>query len=612
MILKSKQKILNLPITERYSWKFRNVLLEQPNTENIKLFIHQKKRHLLSSINVSDEDLETDNLLNHLLPPELMKDLFIAANRIVTAIKKNEKITVFGDYDVDGTTSCAMMAEFFSALNYPVDIYIPDRMVEGYGLNPIGLENCAKTGTKVLITVDNGISSVSACNLAKQYGIDVIITDHHDLPQQLPDALAILNPKQSDCEFGFDMLAGVGVAFYLMIGIRTIIKKYKPDIQINLKKFLDFVAIGTIADMAPLTELNYILCKIGLDVLNQNLQEKRRPGIYALLKLAGWDDVTPVNARDIGFKIGPRLNAAGRLGNALGSVTLLRTNNTNEAENYAKFLHDENTERQILQKKMTEEALIMAKNAHAEQSHAVVLHKEDWHPGIIGLVASRVMEKYYKPTIILGTHNGKLKGSGRSTHAFDLSHALDQVRQEFVTFGGHYRAVGLTIEKEKLSWLQNYLNEQASLKIPPADKIPILFIDGILQISNLNEDFLSFLHSLEPFGQENPLLHWLIGPVQIRNIYRIGQDLSHGHAKVTLIDSSGSCSVTVFNHANIFEQYFETGIDLHVVVNLKKRIWKSKIYLDITVADFAPVVYLEQEKFQTHAFRQGIHHEYVI
>lgn len=607
-----KQKILKLPTTDRYVWKFRDTLLQDPNPVHIKSFITQKKRNLLSHIDIQESDLESDNLLNYLPPPTGMKDLARAAERIVTALKKNEKITIFGDYDVDGTTSCAMLSEFFSALNHTVDIYIPDRMIEGYGLNPIGLEKCANTGTKVLITVDNGISSVLACNLAKKYDIDVIITDHHDLPTQLPDAFAILNPKQPDCHFGFPMLAGVGVAFYLMIGIRALIKKDTPNFHLNLKSFLDFVAIGTIADMAPLIDVNYILCKIGLEILNQNLANQKRMGLYTLLKLTGWDENTPVNARDIGFKIGPRLNAAGRLGNALSSVALLKTHDGTEAEKYAHFLHEENSERQILQKKMTQEALTMAQHAITQQSHAIVLHKEDWHPGIVGLVASRVMEKYYKPTIILGTHNGKLKGSGRSTHAFDLFHVLNHRRQEFVTFGGHYRAIGLTIEKENLSWLQSYLNEQAELKIESSDRIPILFIDGILPVENLNIEFLSYLHSLEPFGQENPFPHWLIGPVQIRNIYRMGQDLAHGHAKITLVDNSGSCVVTVFGFANIFEQYFETGIDLHVVVSLKKRIWNSKIYLDITVADFAPVVYLGQEKSQTNAFRQGIHHEYII
>lgn len=611
MSQENTQEILNLPTTKKYAWKFRDIFLQNFDSNQLNSFIVQKKHNLLPGLNHLVLETQTENLLSYLPAPERMKHLVRASERIVLALKKNEQITIFGDYDVDGTTSCAMLYEFFELLNYPVSIYIPDRLTEGYGLNPIGLQKCAEAGTKVLITVDNGISSLKACELAKELKIDVIITDHHDLPPTLPDAFAILNPKQPDCNFGFPMLAGVGVAFYLMIGVRALLKKANPDFKINLKHFLDYVAIGTIADMAPLTNVNHILCKTGLEVLNQNLIEQKRLGLYELLVLAGWDKNTSVNAYDIGFKIGPRLNASGRLGNALHSVALLKTKDSAEALECAQFLHEENASRQTLQKQMTDEAIKLANEKIKENVHAIVLHKEEWHPGIVGLVASRILEKYYKPTIIMGTNNGKLKGSGRSTHSFDLFSALNRVRHEFISFGGHYHAVGITLDKEKLSWFKNYLNEQAHMLIPTQDRIPVLHIDGILPTRELNFEFLKHLEALEPFGQSNPAPKWLIGPVQVRNVFRIGKDLSQGHAKITFVDKSGSCIATAFNDASLFEQFLETGTDLYVVIEFKKKIWKTKLYLDIIVADFAPVVYLDPEKFHSDVLSKA-HHELIL
>ena len=247
--------------TERYAWKVKDIFAK--NSDSFAEYFSQKKKFLLNG-----QMLEQDGALLHLLPePWLLKDLKIACERILQAIKQKEKITIFGDYDVDGTTSCAMLQQFFAEINYPVDIYIPDRLLEGYGLNGIGLKKLAAQQTKLVITVDNGISAVAACNESKEFGIDVIVTDHHDIPPVLPNAFAILNPKQENCLFPEKMIAGVGVAFYLLIGLRQSLKENGFKCDINLKNYLDFVAIGTIADMAPLVGANYILCKIGLEVL---------------------------------------------------------------------------------------------------------------------------------------------------------------------------------------------------------------------------------------------------------------------------------------------------------------------------------------------------------
>lgn len=609
MILQHSEELIDLPTTERFIWKFRSHLFNKYKSDSLENYILEKKKILLTGCGVEKEDLFTQNLLSFLPPPQNMKDAFRAAERVIYALNNKEKIVVFGDYDVDGTTSCAMLYEFFQVLNTDIEIYIPDRLTEGYGLNPIGLKKCAENGAQLIITVDNGSSAVEACELAKLLNIDVIITDHHDLPATLPHAFATLNPKQKDCQLGFPMLAGAGVTLYLMIAIRALLRKIHPNLILNLKSFLDYVAIGTIADLAPLTGVNHILCKLGLEVLNENIQNCRRLGLYELLLLSGWEEPHLITAYDVGYKIGPRLNAAGRLGNALNSVNLLTTKDPIQAKKSAEFLHTENAERQILQKSMTLEALQMVeKNIH-QFPHAIVLHNEEWHPGIVGLVASRVLERFYKPTIILGSNNGKLKGSGRSTQAFNLFQTLDSVRSQLISFGGHFHAIGISLEPNKLQWLVSYLNEQASIHISNNEKIPILHIDGIIPISELKEDFVNKLKHLEPFGQNNLEPQWLIGPAQIRNVFRIGQDKSQGHAKINLMDISGSSKFTVFGAADQFELFFESGTDVYVVVKLKKRTWKSKIYLDILIVDFAPVMYLNSRKVQLNTSKQGMQNE---
>ncbi len=580
----SQLKENRLCVTSRFIWKFRDILAENPSQIN-EYFI-KKKNSLLDSKQLP----EGAPFLSLLPEPWLMKDLRKAAERIVTAIQNSEKITIFGDYDVDGTTSCAMLSLFFREIGYPVDIYIPDRILEGYGLNVTGLKKISQNGTKVVVTVDNGISAVHACKEAILLGLDVIITDHHDIPNILPSAFAILNPKQNDCLFPYSMLAGVGVAFYLMVAIRTIMREQGNKCEVNLKSFLDYVAIGTIADMAPLTGVNHILCKVGLEVLTHNVQQKKRIGIFELLKHAGWKDGSKIDAIDIGFKIGPRLNAAGRLGNALRSVEILCTKEDNIAIEMAILLHQENAERQTLEKTFTQQAIEQVLNLN-QLPDALVLHKDDWHPGVVGLVATRVLDKFYRPVLVFGTIDGKLKGSGRSTHSFNLFAVLNEVRDEFVSFGGHYHAVGLTILPEKLPWLTNYLALKANELISSHDKIHPLLIDGILSLEYLNPQFLRKLEELEPFGIENPRARWLVGPVTVVHVKRIGKDLSHGHAKVLFLEYGKESWLTAFGLADAFEGFLETGIEVQLVVEAKLSAWNGRITSDIRIIDYAPVIY---------------------
>lgn len=581
----------HVPKAPKFAWKQSAAFIAQET--HFANFLEQKKQMLYAHLNTPLAQGADANLLALLPDPWGMKDIRKASERIVLALQRSEKITIFGDYDVDGTTSCALLKNFFAALGHSVDIYIPERLRDGYGLNVTGVSLLAEQGTQLIITVDNGIAACEACALAKRLGMDVIITDHHDIPPTLPDSYATLNPKQSGCVFPYRMLAGVGVAFYLMIAVRAVLKEQGSALAqtLNLKSFLDFVAIGTIADMAPLNGVNHVLCKVGLEVLYQNLLTGKQLGLHCLLTLAGWDNQTKISATDVGFKIGPRLNAAGRLGNAQRAVALLLASSPAEANEAAHFLHEENAQRQQLEKKMTQEALDqVGQNALPD---ALVLHQEDWHPGVVGLVATRVLDKYYRPTLVFGSNAGYLKGSGRSTHGFDLFSALNAVRHEFISFGGHFHAVGLSIEKEKLNWLKEYLAQKAHELIPDFERVPPLYIDGVLPLAKLGVGFLQGLSVFEPHGIENARFKWLIGPLTVRHIKRIGKDPTHGHAKVLLLQDGKEVWLTAFGMADAFENCLECGADIYVVVEAKLRLWNGRTLVDATILDFASSVHVK-------------------
>ena len=578
-----------------FLWKAKKnpFFLYSDSFEAQKQYFLHKKEALFQKVDLEPLfDISSQVSLLSLLPsPWLMKDLRKAAERILKAMTNGEKITVFGDYDVDGTTSCAMLWRFFKDLGYPVDIYIPDRLLEGYGLNPFGLRKIAQKKSTLVITVDNGIAAVEACQVAQDLKIEVIITDHHDVPHHLPCAFAILNPKQPGCLFPDKMLAGVGVAFYLMIAIRAVLREQKNDAaQINLKCYLDYVAIGTIADMAPLRGANHILCREGLKVLNLNLQQGSRLGLVELLKCTSFfakgSSFPEVNSTDIGFKIGPRLNAAGRLGNALNSVDLLRAEDPQLAQSTAHFLHHENANRQELEKSFTQEAEELV-FSFPQLPHAFVLHQEHWHPGVVGLVATRILEKFYRPVLVFGTLDGKLKGSGRSTHCFNLFQVLNDVRGEFLSFGGHFHAVGMTLEPQKLPWLQDYLNLRAQELIMAEDRRPPLYIDGFLSLKQLNVAFLKCLEDFEPYGIENPRPRWRVGPVVVKYVKRMGKDLSQNHARVLVLQNGRDFWLTAFGMASVFEESLNTGTDLHVVVEAHLNVWRGRELPAFRVIDCA-------------------------
>lgn len=569
----------------RFRWFLKPDSLSSP--DHLSGFLVEKLSRLRG---IEQAGMTADkNLLAHLPGWESLKGLSVAVDRVLLALDRGEQITIFGDYDVDGTTSCALLKLAFAELGHDVAVYIPDRLTEGYGLNPIGLEKIATAaGGGVVITVDNGISAVAACERAKQLGLDVIITDHHEPPEVLPEAFAIVNPKQPGCDYPFKMLAGVGVAFYFLIALRARMREHahpRAD-KLNLKKYLDLVAIGTIADVAPLNGVNHILCRVGLAVMHDNILNEQRPGLSALLRLAGWKPENGViDATDVGFKVGPRLNAAGRLGSAMASAELMMTSNLARAQELAEFLHNENAERQQLEKKTVESALAMLSKL-GDDFFSVVLCDESWHAGVIGLVASRVAEKMHKPTLIFTVVDGKLKGSGRSIPGFDLFSALSPLRENFISFGGHGYAVGMTLALEKLSWLQTAFENAVRSALGERLPSPKLEVDGVVPFHLLDEKTCALMDALEPFGAENPRPKWLIRRVQLGHSKRIGQAPDSKHARVWL-GSNDAGPLTAFGLAPEIEQSVARRETVDLVVEGRLSRWGGRLKSELRIIDLA-------------------------
>lgn len=430
--------------------------------------------------------------------PFLMKDVEEATQRIIEAIRGKEKITVYGDYDVDGITSTVMLVRFLKSHGAVVDYYIPDRLEEGYGINKKAIDTIANKGTSLLITVDCGITAVSEIEYAKQKGLDVVVTDHHECTENLPKADFIINPKQKDCPYPFKKLAGVGVVFKLIQAITIRLKFHMKEL---LDEYIDLVAIGTVADVMPLEDENRIIVKNGLN----HILYTANHGIKALIKVADLktDNIT---TSTIGFGLAPRINAAGRMGNSECAVALLLSDDETEALNYAMILEEENRDRQALENDIYNEAIeIINKNESFKDDYVLVLEHSGWHRGIVGIVASKISEKYNKPCILISIdEDGIGKGSGRSIKAFNLFEALAECSEHLLKFGGHELAAGLGVEKSKIDDFRKAINKKAKEKLTAEDFIPVINVDTEMPIEYLNLNTAEKLSILQPYGMGNP------------------------------------------------------------------------------------------------------------
>lgn len=474
---------------------------------------------------ITDKKIANDFLfggVEKLGDPYLLKDMEKAVARIGKAIDGKEKIIIYGDYDVDGMTSSALLFKVLTDLGGVVDYYIPDRQTEGYGLNGDALHFLVEAGTDLLLTVDCGISAVLEIEEIKNQ-LDIIVTDHHQPPEKLPDAYAIINPKQKDCYYPDKNLAGVGVAFKLCQGLW----QHYHGADHVFQNYLDLVAIGTVADIVSLTGENRILVKLGLSAIANT----KNIGLQALMEVCSIDKLQ-IDTGKIGFGIAPRLNATGRMSSANHGVELLVTHNRERAQELATQLNDENTQRQAVEKEIQEAAEKLVSEMDINNTKVLVLVGENWHSGVIGIVASRLVEKYYRPVIIISVQDGMGKASCRSIAGFDIYDALHQCSDLLVKFGGHRQAAGLSILPEHINELREKLTIIATNCLSEEDYIPILTVDSVVSLREMNVEFLKELECLKPYGMGNPSPVFACENLDLKDKRTLGKEAQHLKLKV--------------------------------------------------------------------------------
>lgn len=495
--------------------------------------------------------------------PWLLKDMYIAIDTITKHIDQETKIVIYGDYDVDGITSTTILYKTLKACGAKVDYYIPDRLSEGYGINKIAITNLVEAGAKLIISVDTGITAVEQAEHALNLGCDIIITDHHECQEILPKPTALINPKQPDCGYPFDMLAGVGVTYKLC---QALGEKYELD-QLFVDRLLEIVAVGTVADLVPLVDENRTFVYQAF----QLMKTMENVGLKALSRVAGID-LSKISAGTIGFQIGPRLNAAGRLGDAKRGVSLFLAEDDSVATEIAESLDIENKKRQ----KMEEEILrtadeLIQKEVDLPNTSIIVVAHEGWHHGVIGIVASRIVEKYYRPTILLAIEDGVASGSARSVEDFSIFDALMANKSLLDKFGGHEMAAGMSLDVEKIPLLRKGLNEYALEHMDEYTLIPKVSVDDCLSLEQVSVDFIETLERLEPYGMGNGEPKFMIyGDVSSTSL--MGKDKNH--FKMFLKNGAYSLDVISFYGENYYHQIVK-DMKLGVIGTLNTNEWKG-------------------------------------
>ena len=532
--------------------------------------------------NTAAADTFLNGKLTALPDPSRLHGMGIAVQRLVVAVQQKEKILIHGDYDVDGISATALLVEFFNSVGAEVGYHVPLRLKDGYGLSAQALDRAAAQRVKVVVSVDCGVTAVEEADLASDYGIDLIITDHHQPPEDLPQALAIINPHQDNCCFEDKNLAGVGVAFFLAIGLRKGLRdadffngdRPEPD----LRHLLDLVALGTIADVVPLIGVNRLLTSSGLKVLNTG----SRAGIRALLRVAA---VKNADSGSVGFKLAPRLNAAGRIEDAALGVRLLLSDDETEVDEIAGLLDGFNRERQNIEAR----TMRQAEKAVAEldpERRTIVLADPGWHSGVIGIVASRLVERYYRPTFLLAIENSQAKGSGRSTRDIHLYDALQGCSDCLNGFGGHAAAAGLSIDVDAIeTFTAAFENAVARQQTEPG--VSFIEYDGEVFLADLTVGSVSEFARLAPFGMGNPSPQFVVRNVNILGLKTVGEK----HLKFSARQDAYSVQCIAFGMAER-EDELEGSIDLLFVPELNE--WKGRTEVQLRVRDWRQTVVSEE------------------
>jgi len=442
-----------------------------------------------------------DPSLERLNPPFALPDLETAAVRLGRAVQQGEPVAVYGDYDADGLTATAVLHLFFRELGLDCFPYIPDRLTQGYGLKLEGLKELAARA-RLLVTVDCGVSDAREAAWAQAQGLEVIITDHHEVPPDLPPALAVINPKRSGHAYPFGDLAGVGVALLLALGLRAELRTagwFTGRREPNLRSYLDLVALGTAADVVPLVGENRILVRQGLKVL----EESRRPGLIALKEVVGLEG-KPISYQNVVFQLAPRLNAAGRMGQARCALELLLSDDLEQARIQARYLHNLNQQRQTLEEEVLKQAGALIRRRGLASRPVLVLAGEGWHPGVIGIVAARLAEEHHRPVALVSLKNGRGRGSARTVEGFHLFQGLAACQPLLHKYGGHAAAAGFELDADHLTAFQERLEAAFHEQVGPAPLRPTLKVDAEAELGDLTPEFYRHLDCLRPFGPGNP------------------------------------------------------------------------------------------------------------
>lgn len=511
--------------------------------------------------------------LAQLHDPFLMKDMDKAVARLNHAVANKEQVLIYGDYDVDGTTAVSLFYGFFSKFHPYIHHYIPDRYKEGYGVSKAGIDWAVEHGVTLIVSLDCGIKATEKIIYAKSLGIDFIVCDHHQPDSVLPPAVAVLDPKREDCAYPFKELSGCGVGFKLL-------QAYCINQNIELEllyQYLDLVAISIAADIVPIVGENRILTYFGLQIINQ----QNRPGIKSLAGISGFKKNLTVT--DVVFGLSPRINAAGRIGHGGSAVSLLLSSNETEANEWAEKLNDKNALRKDYDQLTTQEAIEMILASNCPNAFSTVLFKDSWHKGVVGIVASRCIEQYHRPTIILTEADGKITGSARSVEGFDLYGALLLCDDLLEQWGGHTHAAGLTLKKENLEEFQLRFEQVVASAIAPWQLVPRIKIDGILQLSQITDNFYNIIAQMQPFGPGN------MQPTFIsQNVIDTGRAriLKEKHLKLTLTqpDSRVTIDAIGFGMGHFYDKIIG-GVPFHICYQIDRNEFQGRATLQLMLKD---------------------------
>ena len=552
-------------------WQYIQTDKSRANEIVDKFNIGHLAAQILANKNLSDEQIKIflEPTRNNFYDPFLMPDMEKAVDRIIKAIENNEKVVIFGDYDVDGITSTTVLKKFLEERGLVVGYHIPNRLKEGYGLNKEAIEQIAEDGTKLMITVDCGITGIEEIEYANSLKMETIVTDHHEPIDILPNAVAVVDAKRKDNKYPFNQLAGVGVVFKL---IQALSQKLNIDEKDNLK-YLDIVCLGTIADIVPLIDENRVIAQLGLKLIEIG----RNPVLKFIISSSGYKAVTSTT---ISFGIAPRVNACGRMGHADEALELFLSNNIQEIQNKTTKLNEYNRERQDKEKKIFEEAVRKIEENRDLDEDIIVLSGEGWHHGVIGIVASKITEMYLKPSILLCEEEGMCKGSGRSVQGLDLHEALCETSKDLEKYGGHAMAIGLSLKKENLQSFKENINKYVkSLNLDEPQQV--FEIDSCVDLKELDVNEVNDIYKLEPFGEANKMPIFAIKNLKIDSI----RALSEGkHLKLRLKDDKYTIDAIGFNMGELSNLY-KLGDKVDILGNLEINSYGGRENVQMNLKD---------------------------